>query len=149
MKLLLTALCIGGCLLGQNKPSSVKTSQVTGVTATQPQILIVTPNGRLRETTIESTLKVTCNPTFTICSIGAVAPPASSLPRRRIDTTTVTVPTVFTFRLALVPDFGEVDVLRNGIELTEGSDYTRSGEVITFLPGAEPTQGDVILVKSR
>lgn len=49
------------------------------------------------------------------------------------------------FSLAVIPGNGTLRVYRNGVRLKETLDYTLSGTAITFVVGAIPQTGDVLL----
>lgn len=53
------------------------------------------------------------------------------------------------FTLAAVPAASSLKLYRNGIRLTQGSDYTLSGQAITFAAGAVPQPNDSLMADYR
>jgi hypothetical protein len=55
-----------------------------------------------------------------------------------------------TFTVAFAPSpANSLQLYRNGLRLDQGVDYTISGSTITFLPGAVPQTGDILLASYR
>lgn len=144
MRTITLSLALAACLLGQNRTKPVTTQVKAPPSSPTGTVLIVGSGGVLREATLDPSITLTGCPTA--CLLKAVAPAAQIQPRT-VEVIVVSVPLVTTLTLVRVPS--ELDLLRNGIELSEGIDYTISGAVVTFLAGAEPTQGDTLRAKYK
>lgn len=96
------------------------------------------------------TLKLTCAAS---CSLDVASAPTPPIPARVVEKLVVSSVKMSDFTLANAPTVGELDIQRNGIELTEGFDYdvttTLNVVKVIFRPGAEPLQGDALRFKYR
>lgn len=130
------------------KPST--TQLKPEATALPTSVFMTTPDGTMKFVKLGPTLKLTCAAS---CSLDTVASPAPPIPSRVVEKLVVSSVKMSDFTLANAPTVGELDVQRNGIELTEGFDYdvttTLNVVKVIFRPGAEPLQGDAMRFKYR
>lgn len=145
MKTLALIIALGGCLLGQTRTT---TSQLAPSEAAVPSglVYVLAPDGTIRAATLDATLTMTC--TAGGCVLGAVIPVAPSMPVRRLETVKVATLELLTITTTNAIT-AELDVVRNGIEQTQGEDYDVAGQVITFRVGSRPRNGDIVRVKYR
>jgi hypothetical protein len=138
---LLLALAVGLC--GQTAPT---TSQLKAGEAPAPtgKIYIMDSTGQLRFATVGQGIVITCDAAGCMIDTPAIAPVAL-----KVYTVAVSTEKLLTYTLPSAPVIGELAIVRNGLELTEGVDYSVAGLVVTFLAGAEPLQGDLVRVKYR
>jgi len=139
--LLLLALAVG--LFGQTKTT---TNQLAPSDPPAPtgKVYILTPEGVLKFATLGQGLILTCDAAGCTLDTPAIAPvPLKVYP------VTISTEKLLTYTLPSAPVIGELAIVRNGLELTEGVDYSVAGLVVTFLAGAEPLQGDLVRVKYR
>lgn len=140
-----TVLLFCSLALAQTPPTRVSTSQLRAASATPaPAVYVVDASGVMRFATLGANLQLTCSAGG--CVVDAL--PSPTFPARRVETTVVSVATLDAFTLAN-PWTIELDVQRNGLELTEGLDYSVAGQTITFVAAARPGAGDVLRFKYR
>lgn len=108
--------------------------------------MVVLPDGRLSVAALDGMVIDTSG----AVPVLRVLPQPTTPPIR--EKAIVTKPTAPLLTLA-IPDatviLASVVVCRNGMELSEGEDYTVSGPVITFVAVAVPLAGDVVKLRYR
>lgn len=115
--------------------------QIRVPASTTQRILVFDTTGRGRFTSLPPEFSVTCDSQTNRCELVLAQ-------NRPLQTQIIRV----TSRLASLPLARvplELRILRNGLELSEGVDYTLAGSVITFLPDSTPEDGDVVKIQYR
>lgn len=141
MKTLILLLSLGGYLAAQTRTT---TTQLTPGEPAIPggKVYVLAPDGSLKAATL-SGLTLACDASG--CTLSVAVPQLPALKSLK-----VRVPTATMASYTLVPSpVGEIEVIRNGITLTEGEDYDVSGAVVTFKPGEQPRQNDLVRFKYR
>ena len=143
MKTPLLLLALAVCLFSQTAPTTnqLKAGETPAPTG---KIYIMDSTGQLRFATVGQGIVITCDAAGCMIDTPAIAPVAL-----KVYTVTVSTEKLLTYTLPSAPVIGELTIVRNGLELTEGVDYSVAGLVVTFLAGAEPLQGDLVRVKYR
>lgn len=130
------------------KPS---TAQLKPEETAQPtSVFMVASDGAMKFVKLGPSLKLVCGVS---CSLEVSAPATPPIPNRVVEKLVVSSAKLANFALTSPPVVGELDVQRNGIELTEGFDYdvttTLNVVRVVFKPGAEPIKGDSLRFKYR
>ncbi len=148
MKFLIGILAFGCAACAQ---TAINVKQIKCATSSQPQIVLVMPNTntatcvKLDTTSPNSFLLDTPNNTLRITvSVASVLFSDGETPAGVVDGINNT------FSLAFAPNPAlSLDLARNGLHLKAGVDYTLAGGIITFLAGAMPSTGDILLATYR
>jgi hypothetical protein len=105
-------------------------------------ILVQDGSGILLFATLGPGLRLNCAATCVVELIAQLPAPTSE----KHKVTTATLPS---FTLLRTPLPNELEVIRNGITLTEGEDYDVAGAIVTFKPAEQPRQGDLVRFRYR
>jgi len=144
MKIIIGLLCFAGLASGQSR---LQIEQLQSRAVSPGGLaMVVLPDGRLSVAALDGIVIDVSGPVPVLRVLPqAVTPPIRE--RSVVTKPTATLPTI------TIPDatviVASVVVCRNGLELSEGEDYTLAGPVITFIAGAEPLGGDVVKLRYR
>lgn len=151
-KALFATIILAASLFAQQPTKPTTTQLKPDPLAQSSSVYTIAPDGSLKFVKLGPSLRIVCTPACTI-EVVPIAPATPSIPARVIEKLVVSSVKVSEYTLANTPTVGELDVQRNGIELTEGFDYdvssTSAVTKVVFRPGAEPLQGDSLRFKYR
>ena len=120
---------------------------VKGLTFTPLRTAVIGPSGALEAATGDPDECIRVDGTPGPCgaeNLGGAGFVDTEIPAGVLDGTNAT------FTMAGTPDpVSSLRLYRNGLLLSNGVDYTASGNAITFAAGEEPEQGDILQVSYR
>lgn len=144
MKIIIGLLCFAGLVHGQTSRLQIEQLQSRAVSP-GGLAMVVLPDGRLSVASLDGLVIDTSGPVPVLRVLMPTVPPIrerSVVQRPTAPLLTLTIPDATVIIASVV-------VCRNGMELSEGVDYTLTGPVITFVDGAAPLAGDVVKLRYR
>lgn len=144
MKIIIGLLCFAGLVHGQSR-LQIEQLQSRAV-APGGLAMVVLPDGRLSVASLDG---IVIDTSGAVPVLRVLPQPATPPIREKaiVQRTTAPLPSLTIADVTVI--VASVVVCRNGLELSEGVDYTMAGPVITFIAGAEPLAGDVVKLRYR